>query len=277
MAIKPDTAVIKKDRFATDDQYLNSDARKPRIQALRGENGKEDCGYFITEQDLTACGWQSYQLSETHTYQFNSGKTEKGLLFKAPRMLVVPRTPLLVFDRNLSNEQKRTVIIGQYDAYYHGDRTIYGLMCNYDVLLLDNRNQFLHTIPLSYTAKGANQASFSINWSKFIQECTAVHADINDIPNRPKNRVFSSMCVYSFKTDREIVGTKLKSASCKVTGYQTPTANNFHDLFLGADDEMADDIIRIMDPSRPLEIPANKAVAQTNNQDHDFDDTVSFQ
>jgi hypothetical protein len=36
-----------RDRFAAP-EYVNPNARLPRIQALRGENGASECGYFIT-------------------------------------------------------------------------------------------------------------------------------------------------------------------------------------------------------------------------------------
>ena len=44
--IIPSPAEIR-DRFAAP-EYVNPNARLPRIQALRGENGASECGYFIT-------------------------------------------------------------------------------------------------------------------------------------------------------------------------------------------------------------------------------------
>lgn len=44
--VVPSAAEIR-DRFAAP-EYVNPNARLPRIQALRGENGASECGYFIT-------------------------------------------------------------------------------------------------------------------------------------------------------------------------------------------------------------------------------------
>ena len=40
-------ATIERDEFASPD-FVDPDARLPRIQALRGESNLEHCGYFIT-------------------------------------------------------------------------------------------------------------------------------------------------------------------------------------------------------------------------------------
>jgi hypothetical protein len=50
------TAPIKtKDRFASAD-YIDPAAKLPKIQALRGEKGDIDCGYFVTETEMEKAG-----------------------------------------------------------------------------------------------------------------------------------------------------------------------------------------------------------------------------
>ena len=86
-----------RDRFAAP-EYVNPNARLPRIQALRGENGASECGYFITETEMAKAGWGSIDETTMITYEYNSGGKERGLLIQSPRMLVVPRSPLFAFD-----------------------------------------------------------------------------------------------------------------------------------------------------------------------------------
>ena len=79
----------RRDRFAAP-EYVNPNARLPRIQALRGENGASECGYFITEAEMAKAGWGQVDESEMIVYEYNSGGKERGLLIQSPRMLVEP-------------------------------------------------------------------------------------------------------------------------------------------------------------------------------------------
>ena len=59
-----------RDRFANP-EYINPDARLPRIQALRGENGASECGYFITkvktvETELSGLSPYKYPADDSH-------------------------------------------------------------------------------------------------------------------------------------------------------------------------------------------------------------------
>lgn len=155
--VVPSAAEVR-DRFAAP-EYVNQNARLPRIQALRGENGASECGYFITETEMAKAGWRSIDESSTIVYEYNSGGKERGLLIQSPRMLVVPRSPLFAFDRQLSRSEGRLVVAGQYSKQLYSNREKYGTAQCYEVLLLDEHNQPLHEIGLAYVAKGANQGA----------------------------------------------------------------------------------------------------------------------
>ena len=145
----------RRDRFAAP-EYVNPNARLPRIQALRGENGASECGYFITEAEMAKAGWGQVDESEMIVYEYNSGGKERGLLIQSPRMLVVPRSPLFAFDRQVSRQEERLVVAGQYSKQLYSDREKFGTAQCYEVLLLDADNQALYEIGLAYVAKGAN-------------------------------------------------------------------------------------------------------------------------
>jgi Family of unknown function (DUF5895) len=244
------TALTIRDEFA-DESYNDTTARMPRIQALRGEKGDIDCGYFITETELAKAGWYSVLTKDLTTYTYNSGGTEQGLLIKKPRMLVSPKSPMFAFDRQHSSLIKKLDIVGQYSRQKHGDRTIYGVGQYYEVLLLDQNNVPLHEIPFGYIAKGANMASFNQHWQELVNDVTRIHAQVNQISVRPKNSMFTSLCVFQFAVKRELAGDTMKSYACKIDRHAVPTLENWETFFLGRKPETASKFLNIMVPSEP--------------------------
>jgi hypothetical protein len=244
------TAVIK-DRFASP-EYTDHQARLPRLQALRGEKGDVDCGYFVTETELEKAGWYGVKAKDLITYEFNGGGKEKGLLIKSPRMLVVQRSPLFAFDRKISMQEKQTFIVGAYSHQLHGkEKEKYGLGQYYEVMLLGSDNEPLHETSLAYLAKGANQASFSAHWQQLINEVTRCHAIANQIPAKGKNSLFKSLCVFQFTVQRELAGSGLKSYACKVSSHESPNQDNWERFFLGRNSTTADRFLNLLAPSEP--------------------------
>ncbi len=256
--IVPDTIGANKemlrDRFANP-EYINPDARLPRIQALRGENGASECGYFITETEMLKAGWNDIDEGKLIVYEYNSGGKERGLLIQSPRMLVVPRSPLFAFDRQVSRQEERLVVAGQYSKQSYSDREKYGTAQCYEVLLLDEHNQPLHEIALAYVAKGANQASFSSHWQQLVSEVTKCHAIANSIPARPKDVRFNSLCVFEFQVKRELAGNNAKSPACKVDKHTAPTQANWEQFFVGRQDDIADRFLSLLAPTTELVLP----------------------
>jgi hypothetical protein len=239
---------ITVDRFASP-EYTDPQARLPRLQALRGEKGDADCGYFIPEAEMEKAGWRSIKVKDLTTYEYSSGGKERGLLLKSPRMLVVQRSPILAFDRQASIEEKRMVITGAYSRQVHTERDKYGLGQYYEVLLLDEDNEPLHEICLGYLAKGANQASFSTHWQQLVNEVTRCHAIANQIPARPKNALFTALCVLHLNVKRELAGSTLKSYACKVESHVAPTQDTWENFFLGRQPDKADRFLSILAPT----------------------------
>jgi Family of unknown function (DUF5895) len=251
----PTVAVAQpRDRFAQA-EYVNPNARLPRIQALRGENGASECGYFITEAEMAKAGWQHVDDRELIIYEYNSGGKERGLLIQSPRMLVVPRSPLFAFDRQVSRQEERLVVAGQYNKQQYSDREKYGTAQCYEVLLLDEHNQPLHEIGLAYVAKGANQASFSYHFQQLVSEVTKCHAIANSIPARAKDVRFNSLCVFQFSVKRELAGNNAKSPACKVNSHVAPTQENWEQFFMGRQDDIADRFLNLLAPTTELVLP----------------------
>jgi Family of unknown function (DUF5895) len=244
----------RRDRFAAP-EYVNPNARLPRIQALRGENGASECGYFITEAEMAKAGWGQVDESEMIVYEYNSGGKERGLLIQSPRMLVVPRSPLFAFDRQVSRQEERLVVAGQYSKQLYSDREKFGTAQCYEVLLLDADNQPLHEIGLAYVAKGANQASFSSHWQQLVTQVTKCHAIANSIPARAKDARFNSLCVFQFTVKRELAGAGAKSPACKVHSHVEPTQASWEQFFVGRQDDIADRFLNLLAPTTELTLP----------------------
>lgn len=246
----------ERDEFA-DPQYLDPDAKLPRIQALRGTTPKM-CGYFVAVDQMAAAGWQDFDEKQLITYTFEStGAEEQGILIANPRMVVCPKTPVLGFDRKQSNESKSTVILGRYTQEMKIDENI-GNIQYFQVFLLDRDNQPLHQIPLSYKATGANQASFSVHWQDFCRELNNCHSIVNGIPAKQKDVRFYSLGVFSFKTAREQVGDKQKSFACRVVDHEQPTTENWRDkYFIGFNRNLRNHVWESLEPTKPLMVPGS--------------------
>jgi len=248
--------VYEPDMFAGD-EYIDPNARLPRIQALRGENGAAECGYFITEKDLANSGWLNLDEGDLIIYQYNSGGKERGLLIKKPRMLVKQFSPMFAIDKLASKEAEHRIIAGQYSKKLHSNRDKFQAATAYELLLLGADNKPLHEIPLAYIAKGANLGTFATKWQECTNLITQLHAKANGIPAKAKDARFKAMCVFEFTVKRELAGTAAKSPSCKVDDFTHPTMDNWTDFFLGRNKEIATNLLSVLASSNELLLPQN--------------------
>ena len=242
-------------------EFLDPNGRLPRLQALRG-NSPENCGYFISVGQIAKAGWLDFDslVNQLINYTFeSSGEQEEGLLIRNPRMLVCPRTPLLGYDRAASMQLERLTILGHWQREYKEDDNV-GNCLMYEVVLLSPENQPLHSVPLRYVAKGANQASFSVEWQRLVDEVVTCHAISNNIAARPKNAKFKSLCVFAFQTERELVGKKQKSPACRVTGHEVPNLENWRNYFVGYDASLKQQIWTGLQPEMPLIMPGETPI-----------------
>ncbi|MEL4896186.1 DUF5895 domain-containing protein [Crocosphaera sp. Alani8] len=249
------TATIDRDEFAST-EFIDPHARLPRIQALRGTS-PQLCGYFIGISELAKAGFIDFDsvVDQLIEYSFeSSGKTEQGLLLQKPRMLVCTRTPLLGFDRVATQESEQLVIVGHWQRSFKDDDNI-GNCQFYEIILLNEDNQPLHTVPLSYVAKGANQATFSQEWQQLTQEVTNCHALANGIAARPKDARFKSLCVFELSVGREKVGQKQKSFACRVNGHTVPTMETWRNFFVGFNPILKQQVWEGLQPTLPPAIP----------------------
>jgi Family of unknown function (DUF5895) len=249
-----------RDRFASP-EYCNPNAKLPFIQSLRGENPVE-CGFFVSLDRMGKSSWVN--VPETlDSYTFSSGAVERGLIFRQPRMLVVPKSGLMAA-RTVKGENGNSELelLGKYGEF-KGQAGVTNIQI-FEVLLLDCDNSPLHEIPLQYIAKGATQATFSFHYQQFLLEITMCHAQANGISARPKNLEFNALCVFEFEVTRELAGNNSnKAPACKVASHSKPTVDNWESFFLGRNDELANRVLQLLDiPVEPAVFAAAKPIAQ---------------
>ena len=249
-----------RDRFASP-EYCNPNAKLPYIQSLRGENPGE-CGFFVSLDQMGKASWLN--VPETlDSYTFSSGAIEKGLIFRQPRMLVIPKSGLLaarsVKGENGSSELE---LLGKYGEF-KGQAGVSNIQI-FEVMLLDLNNCPLHEIPFQYIAKGATQATFSFHYQQFLLEITTCHAQANSISARPKTLEFNALCVFEFEVVRELAGNNSQKApACKVASHSKPTMGNWESFFLGRNDDLAERVRHLLDiPVSNAVFAAAKPVAQ---------------
>lgn len=240
----------QKDEFAQD-SYIDKNVQLPAVIVL---NHEVRCGYFIPVGTMAKIGWVSFDESQLIEHTFKSRNTEQGVLITSPRILCVPKTDLYQFDAAASKEAKSKVVVGLYNPELKGNPNIKTERL-YLVFFLDNDNNFLHTLPLKYAARGANGASFEAHRRAFKSELEACHAIANGIPARPKNDMFHSLGVFSFETKAELVGDDTNNAwACRVVSHQKPSLENWRSYFVGFEDRK-DYIWDSLEPQQALGLP----------------------
>jgi Family of unknown function (DUF5895) len=248
-----------RDRFATP-EYCDPRAKLPIVQSLRGENPAE-FGFFVSLDQMGKASWLN--VPETlDSYTFSSGAIEKGLIFRQPRMLVVPKSGLLAA-RSVKGENGSSDLemLGKYSEF-KGQAGVSNVQL-FEVLLLDGDNFPLHEIPFQYIAKGATQATFSFHYQQFLLEITMCHAQANGISARPKTLEFNALCVFEFKVMRELAGNGQKAPACKIASHTKPTMDNWESFFLGRKDDLADRVLQLLDiPVSDTVLAAAKPIAQ---------------
>jgi hypothetical protein len=248
-----------RDRFASP-EYSNPDIKLPFIQSLRGENSGE-CGFFVSLDQMAKASWVN--IPETlESYTFFSGAIEQGLIFRQPRMLVIPKSGLLaarsVKGENGSSELE---LLGKYSEF-KGQAGVSNIQI-FEVMLLDLNNCPLHEIPFQYIAKGATQATFSFHYQQFLLEITTCHAQANGISARLKTLEFNALCVFEFEVVRELAGNGQKAPACKIASHTKPTMGNWESFFLGRNDELTDRVLQLLDiPISDAVLAAAKPIAQ---------------
>jgi Family of unknown function (DUF5895) len=239
--VNTQTIPIIQDRFSHP-EYIDPQAQLPLIQSLRGETPGQ-CGYFVSLSEIAKSNWIG-EMPTIDSYTFFSGDTEEGVLLRQPRMLVLPKSKVMAYDRVKFNQNQTLELLGNYRDF-KSQPNVSNVQL-FEILLLDKNNNPLHELPFRYAAKGSNQATFAVHYQLLISEVTLCHAKANGIPARAKNAEFNALCVFEFEVIRELAGDSQKSFACKVGSHSIPTMNDWQNFFLGCDDSVANRMLQLL-------------------------------
>lgn len=244
------SSAIVTDEFCQD-SFINRNISLPTVIVL---NHEVRCGYYIPLQTMSKIDWVNFDESQLVEHTFSSQSTEQGVLIKNPRMLCVAKTDLYQFDADESEKQKSKVVVGLYNPALKDDKNIKKERL-YLIYFLDENNDFLHTLPLKYAARGVNGATFEAHRQEFRISLEACHAIANRVPARPKNDLFHSLGVFSFQTKAVIAGEgKNSSWVCRVTAHDKPTTENWQKHFIGYS-EHKDYVWKSLEPDSAIALP----------------------
>jgi Family of unknown function (DUF5895) len=146
-----------------------------------------------------------------------------------------------------SQDEETLVVRGEWERKYRTDENV-GNFQIYLVIFFDENKQPLHDIPLKLVAKGAHQATLSIQWQDFCTDVSRCQASANKSRFVPRGEKYRALCLFQPLIVRKAVGSKSKSASCYIDGYVKPTVTTWQDFFVGTDEELGDTVIEILNP-----------------------------
>lgn len=207
------------DEFAGD-EYGPAYQPLPYLQVLNHEDPQQ-AGFFISADNAAAVHFQSTPEWQPHDAHFLSGGAAVGYRSLTARLVVLRRSPLLMFSR-----QDRT-FLGTFDRdSYHPDEVM--LKTRYLVYLVSQQKQLLHQSPLQFTAKGSLCGSFGEHFNQF-------HTQMNWAYGKPRGDRFFALTVFAVKLHPILKGKEQKSWVCSVLEHGQPTADNWRHFFLGYD------------------------------------------
>jgi Family of unknown function (DUF5895) len=242
-------------------EFAATDLSFPYMQGLRGEDPRQ-CGFFVPLSQAYKAGWKNLENIEMTEYTYNSGQTEVGILLQKPRMILTPICQLGVFDRKASQDEETLVVLGEWDNKYRNDDNV-GNFQIYLVMFFNENKQPLHDVPLKLVAKGAHQATLSIEWQKFCTDVSRCQASASKVRFTPRGAKYNALCLFQPIITRRAAGGKIKSQACCIDGYVKPTTATWEDFFIGTDEELGDMAIELLNP-RPrllLALPSSGTIS----------------
>lgn len=219
---------ILKDNEFLSPEYESEVKHLPFAQVINDKH-KDNCGFFITVDNLGAADWQLAAEQQYHTTIWQTGEEAQGLLIQSPRLLILAQSPLMMFERSTRQS------LGVFNIdYYRNARATTLLKTKYLVYFVDQDNQLRHQLPMQLTLKGANGASFGEHLRSFRSELEAAFALACDRPKQRRSDKFHALGVFCARTEPQLKGEGQESAwICATTSHEKPSAENFLSYFVG--------------------------------------------
>ena len=190
----------------------------PWMQILNKEDPTK-AGFFLSADNAQAVNFSPNESWTISSATFRNGETADGFVCASPRLLIVRRSPLLVFNRDDG------AYIGTFDrsTYDAGTQMV---KVRYLLFIVGEDDELLHDYPLQLTTKGIFSQSFGAAYDKFKQ-------DFDRAINKRYGQRFHCQCIFNPTVEPELRGDKEKSWVCIVQGYVAPTTETARSLFVG--------------------------------------------
>lgn len=219
------------------DSFNSKMLNQPIVQTMpycKAINTK--AGLFIPNDCKEKAGWFSVQ-DVGIPYTMNTEQmdlkgemvTVPGILIKAPKLVIIRRSPLLRYNKDLR----------RYDALYVYNRDLHAkergeIQCarRYLVMFLDEEHKFFHTSPFQLTVKGNCMFKFDVNYKNFVCEMLSFKygMTVTKFQENESTAWIASHCIFCPELKSEKVGEKNQSFACITTSFKHSV--NGDDLFL---------------------------------------------
>lgn len=231
---------------------------------------QEKVGLFIKDKFLGGIDWKGKE--PNHKHIFASGTPEMGVLLPSPRMHILDISPRYI------EQREDGAIIGiydyddGYDKYQALGKEKVVLRRFYLMVLVDDKNNNLHTKPIILSIKGVASVKFGEAYSCFQRELEQAFAKFEKVPMVEKSQDFHRLGVFqpSFVPShepKEAPNPRDKSWVAVVESYKPPKpdGSDFLDYFCEHKEEEFDTFIQ-SNPDFSHRIHKTSAVVAEHNR-----------
>jgi hypothetical protein len=259
-------------------EFEGSDESLPYIQLLNQQDVSK-AGFFITIENAEAVQFQPSAEWQKHTTTFQNGDTAKGYRCLSARLLVLRRSPLLMFDglRPTVGHRDSGDYLGLYQKAGY-DRNVMVLKTRYLVFLLDEQHQPLHEQPLLLTAKGSFCGDLGDVYQKFRREMSRAFGQARNT-HKPRGDKFMALSVMALTLKPELKGREKRSWVCGIDTVNHPTAEDWMAHFVGYDDRVKAQVYRSFEEWVDFGDPSHEVTAQAKRQatTDDLPETLTYE
>lgn len=239
------------------DEYASEYTPLPYLQLLNDQD-PERSGFFISAENVEAAKFQAADEWQPYEARFKTGATVVGFRSLTARLVVLRRSPLLMFNRH--NDE----LVGAFDRkQYNKDEMI--LKARYLIYLVSKQKQLLHKTPLQFTTKGSVCGSFGEHYNAFREEMSRAFG-------KPRGDRFFALSVFAVALQPELKGKKEKSWVCSITRHGIPTADNWTGFFLGGNSTIKTKLLAEFEAHADFGKPEQEKLMLQAIVDNDFPD-----
>lgn len=214
-------------------------------------NDKQNFGLFVPVAEADKVGFKEGVIhpSKLITHQTNTGGEIKGFLWKAPKMLIVRETELLMRVRRNANDEGGRICLFDQDYYQGNKETVFVIngaktpkvstLQRWLIYLLDGNNQYMHALPLMLTLRA--RLSVELNGKGWKKVKNIFNKYFWEGAKKTGTGRFNSLIVFHPTFEAGLVGEgQQKTWACVLKSFSEINENNYLDYFVGNDNDMKD-------------------------------------